>query len=176
MYRRTPLTGSTVSVYAMITRREPFFGIREDLELAAAPLPLEERRIVPRARDPDDLLARLRRLRGGVLDRAAPDGGGLGLVDELAVHELVTDLEREPLDLRAGRQREPVDALRARRPCRSRTSRRSRCARRCRRCGPSPRARRGGRHGPSRPSCPGSARGARRGRSRARRGPRCGWR
>ena len=85
---------------------------REDLELeATAALPLEERRIVPRAGHPDDLLLRLRRLRRGVLDRAAPDRRGLRLVDELAVDELAVDLEREPLDLRAGRQREAVDAL-----------------------------------------------------------------
>src|SRR5205814_10552328 len=83
-----------------------------DLQLeAAAACPLEERGVVPRPRDPDELLLRAGRLRRGVLDGAAPDGGGLCFVDELAVDHLAVDLEAEPLDLRAVRQREAVDAF-----------------------------------------------------------------
>jgi hypothetical protein len=84
----------------------------EDLQLeAAAALPLEQRGIAPGAGHPEDLLLRLRRLGGGVLDHAAPDGRALVAVDERPVHQLAVDLERELLDLRARREREAEDPL-----------------------------------------------------------------
>ncbi len=84
----------------------------EDLQLeAAAALPLEERRIAPGAGHPDDLLLGPGRLRGRVLDDAAPDGGALVAVDEGAVDQLAVDLERQLLDLGAGQEREAEDAL-----------------------------------------------------------------
>src|SRR5207249_9649370 len=77
---------------------------------APAALPLEQRRIAPRAGHPDDLLARLGTA-ARVDDRAAPDGRRPVAVHERALFELAVDLEREPLDLRVRRQRKAVHAL-----------------------------------------------------------------
>ena len=120
--------GATVCVYAMTTRREPFFGIGKILSSKRPPRGHSSS--AGSCHGPGTQTSSSFGLLCGAAFWMAPrQMSRRRLLDELAVDELAVDLEREPLDLRAGGQREAIDALELV-ACRSRTSRRSRCARR----------------------------------------------
>ena len=91
----------------------PLRGDRIDLELeATAALPVEHRGILPATGHPDDLLGGTCDLHGrGLVDHALPDLLGARLVDERAFDVAAVDIEREPIDLRVGGQRELVVAF-----------------------------------------------------------------